>query len=382
MGSNMKKFLFVINNMHIGGTRSSLLNLLKYLEKETDVEVYLYLLSNHGEYLNMIPKGITQIETGWISDAVYAKPAELTKLQIIIRAFIKLLRQFFGDERVYTLINKKLTNKIGIKFDVAIAFSEGEPVNFVAETMADRRYAWIHNDFSNLTGTKAGYEYALKKLNKIFFVADAAKKDFQQAYPIFTDKLGIIKNTINFEGIIEKANFDTDVSLYDLNKINIVSVGRVSNQKAFERIPEVMYGLKQSKIVWHIIGDGEEMSNLSAMVTNSEFCGEIILHGAKQNPYPYIKYADLLVVTSLYESQPMVILEALSLGTPVISTNFTSACELLKDKEYGVLCDNSVEGITEAVKVCMKGNNLDEMRSACSQFQYDNVSIVREIIEL
>ncbi|WP_311928361.1 glycosyltransferase [Enterococcus dongliensis] len=359
------------------------MNLLKLLEREDDIKVYLYLLSDHGKYMNMIPDGIERIQTSWLSNCIYAKPTELTVIQKIVRLFAKCARKVFGDERIITEVNKRLTKRLfRNSFDVAIGFSEGEPVNFIAEAKAEKKYAWIHNDYSNLTGTKAGYDYALEMMNNIFFVAEAARKDFSDAFPQFKSKLRIIKNTIDFGGIVKKAEISDQEVNYNLEKINIVSVGRVSKQKAFERIPEIITRLSNVELQWHIIGDGDMMLDLRNAIQAFNVEGKIVLHGSKQNPYPYVNKADLLVVTSLYESQPMVILEALTLGVPVISTNFTSARELLYGNGYGMLCDNSVDGIANAIEECLKGNNLDRMRMACREFEYDNKAIVKEIISL
>lgn len=378
----MKKFIFVINNMHIGGTRSSLLNLLRLFPYD-EAEVDLYLLSDHGEYIDMIDERVNRVKTTWVSNAVYAKPSEISVVQKIYRGIIRLLRKIIGEEKILTHVNRKIARKLSENnYDISIAFSEGEPVNVAAEISAQRKYAWIHNDYSNLTGVKAGFMSALEKLNNIFFVAEAAKMDFAKAYPCYENKLSIIRNTINFKDIENKANTKLVDVEYKNDVINIVSVGRISKQKAFNRIPEIASQLRKFKFHWYIIGDGDQRSFVEEAIDKYQVSDLVTLCGAKSNPYPYIKQADLLVVTSLYESQPMVILEALSLKTPVISTNFSSAMELLCDQKYGVLCTNSVDGIFLALRECLNKKVLLEMKEECRDFKYDNNAIVREVMKL
>lgn len=104
--------------------------------------------------------------------------------------------------------------------------------------------------------------------------------------------------------------------------------------------------------------------------------------GAKSNPYPLIKNADVMVVTSIYESQPMVMLEALTLGVPVISTQFTSAFEILENKPYGILCDNSVEGIADALNNNLNSKALTGLREGCKAFCYNNAEIISKVLGL
>ena len=88
--------------------------------------------------------------------------------------------------------------------------------------------------------------------------------------------------------------------------------------------------------------------------------------------------ADILVVTSIYESQPMVILEALTVGLPVITTRYSSAEEILKDKPYGIICENNEEALANCL-LNISEENVENMRLAASCYEYDNKKIVDSI---
>lgn len=132
-------------------------------------------------------------------------------------------------------------------------------------------------------------------------------------------------------------------------RLDTESVGRIENQKAFDRIVGVLKrldGLKD-KINWIVIGNGSQRKMIERQIIQEKLQDSIRFVGPKTNPYPYIANSDLFVLTSIYESQPMVIMEALTIGIPVVSTNFESAYELLENKKYGVICDNSEEGLRD-----------------------------------
>ena len=370
--------------MHIGGTRTSLLNLLDLLPSE-DNEVYLYLLSSQGEYMSMINENVNIIKTTWLSNTIYSKLDEINVFQKIIRGGICILRKLFGNDRILTVANSKIAKRIERKFDVGIAFSEGEPVDFLYAVSADRKYAWIHNDYTNLSGAKAGMKKSLDVLNGIFFVANAAKNNFEKYFPQYSNKLKVIKNTINFEEINVKANKKNEKIPYKNNEINIISVGRITQQKAYEKIPEIIVQIRNvnKKFHWYIIGGGEKQEEIENKSKSMKTDDLLTFCGPQKNPYPYIKKADLLVLTSYYESQPMVILEALSLGVPVVSTNFSSAKELLENQSYGILCEENIESIAEVITKCLTSKDLlDKLTYECVHFTYDNSHIISEIKDL
>ena len=63
---------------------------------------------------------------------------------------------------------------------------------------------------------------------------------------------------------------------------------------------------------------------------------KIIFLGKKQNPYPYFKIADSLILTSEYEGFPVVYLEAMLLELPIITTDVSDSLKVVKDK-YGIV---------------------------------------------
>ena len=71
--------------------------------------------------------------------------------------------------------------------------------------------------------------------------------------------------------------------------------------------------------------------------------------GKKDNPYPYIKNADLLVCASFTEGYNLTVAEALVLGTPVLSTDCEGPREILDNGKYGMLVENSEQGLYDGL---------------------------------
>ena len=89
--------------------------------------------------------------------------------------------------------------------------------------------------------------------------------------------------------------------------------------------------------------DGRQRKDLEAMIKEEWLDNEIELLGFNNNPYPYIKNADLFVCSSRSEGYSTVITESLILETPVFTTECSGMRELLKDGRLGMIVKNNTE---------------------------------------
>lgn len=380
----MKKYLFVINNMEIGGTRSSLINLLHLFVKE-DVKVDLFLLSPHGEYMNQIDEKVNILPTSYVCETIYTKNSGLIGWRKILGYLLSIVHKCVGKDLMARVIAKRLNSKCKCDYDVVVGFQEGDTVNISAYINGEKHYCWIHNNASDIGANGIGTSQAFAQMNEVFFVAEAAERDFIQHMPSFKEKTRIIRNTINVKAIEDGANeFVNDLPCNCGDVIKIASVGRFAAQKAFYRIIEMAKHLREKGIPfkWIIVGNGPDREEFLKLVCQNELNECVLSLGNRSNPYPYMKWADLLTVTSKYESQPMVILESLILGKPVLSTNFPSAHEILGDKAYAYLCPNTDEGVVEGIDDVLVNGFINKMKIAGKSFEYDNQSILNEILNL
>lgn len=128
--------------------------------------------------------------------------------------------------------------------------------------------------------------------------------------------------------------------------IRFVSVGRLSPEKNHERLirafAEVYAASAGARLV--IVGEGPLRRDLQALVAELGLAAVVKFAGQQKNPYLIMSRSDCLVVSSDYEGQPMVILEALTLGLPVVTTNFGSASSALP-KGSGLIVEQSEEDL-------------------------------------
>jgi glycosyltransferase involved in cell wall biosynthesis len=110
--------------------------------------------------------------------------------------------------------------------------------------------------------------------------------------------------------------------------------------------------------VW-ILGTGPDENILKEQAEKLEITQSCLFLGFR-NPYPYLKSADIFVMTSDYEGLPLVMCEAMILAKPVVSTAVTGPNELLEGGRYGLLVENTEDAIEKGLSDMLQNKELRE----------------------
>lgn len=126
---------------------------------------------------------------------------------------------------------------------------------------------------------------------------------------------------------------------------NVGILARLSEEKNHELFIKIADQLRHiPNIMFYIAGDGPEKEKIKEMIQTLNLSQKIKMVGAVQNPESFIKDMDLLILTSHREVFPMVILEAMAVGTPIISINRGGIGEAIIENKTGFLInEHSVE---------------------------------------
>lgn len=131
----------------------------------------------------------------------------------------------------------------------------------------------------------------------------------------------------------------------------ICAVGRLSAEKGFERLLVIHKRLLEEgirhKLV--IVGDGPDRDFLPRLVRALEVEDSVILAGYQSNPYPYMKRSKFLVCSSFTEGLPVIAMEALCLGVPMVSA-VPSVAEAFGEEECGLITENDNRSLLEGLR--------------------------------
>jgi hypothetical protein len=133
-----------------------------------------------------------------------------------------------------------------------------------------------------------------------------------------------------------------------------------------------------NKICWYIIGAGSQKEYIEKEIRLYHLEDTVIMLGAKDNPYPYFKSADLYVCTSDSESFSYTIFESKILHTPVLSNNFPVAYEVL-DNDCGWVCPMDEMPTLLSDIINDNGGIYTQVKKSIKNFNYDNYAIIRVV---
>ena len=375
------KILFVNTQLSTGGIATSLKNLCERLEKYPDIYIDLVLFNKNEEKRYKLPSSVNikyinnkYLELCTTSFNSIVKSKNIIKM--INGFYIRMLRRILGPEKFMKFIMKKTKPLKG--YDIAISFRNDEyqhtPYNicgcndFVLDCVSARKkIAWIHNDPDRHGFTYEIAKEKFKDFDEIVNVSQGCKDRFDEIIPEYKYKSKLVYNTFNYDEIIKKSDELNPYENVDDEKIKLVTIGRISNeQKRMDRIVNICKNLKQKNIenyIWYVVGDGPDEEELKKQVEELNLNDKIIFVGKQSNPFPYMKYADCLVMTSEYEAFPMTLNESLILETPIITTNHISAKEIVQDGINGFIAQNNSNSITEKVSHILENEKVvDELR--------------------
>lgn len=354
----MKKILIVNNNLDMGGIQTSLINLLWEIHNAYDITLLLF--SKSGALLKAVPENVKVISPCKCYSVLGLTKEELKKypLLFLIKAFLLKYASVFSRRSAMKLLGVFQKRIKG--YDSVISYSHltnhkyftNGCADFVLDkTVSNNKICLIHCDYFNSGSMtdKNNAQYAA--FDRIACCSDSVKERFLQGSAMDRSKVYTLRNF--FDATIEKKAADCPY-IYDDSYINLVSVARVSAEKGIDRAITALANSKRTDIRYYVIGDGPKRNDLVSKVNAYGLKDQVFFLGVQENPYRYMVNADYLLVPSVHEAAPMVFDEAKILGLPVLTTNTTSAMEMV-GTEHGRVFDNSQEGIVSVLSELSKG---------------------------
>lgn len=331
----MKKILFAAKDLNIGGIETALISLVNELVKEYKVTVVLE--KAEGTLFEDLDKNVKVMEYN---------PSEC-KIKII-RKIINMFKRI------------KFTVMLKNKYDFAAAYATySKMASFVARTASKNNALWGHStygllykDDDKMRDFFRGLNY--DKFKHIIFAASDSKDDFIKVMKYEKDNIIFCNNLINYRRILKLSN---EYEVEKDKRYTFLTVARhEEHSKKFTRLIEAAKMLKEEGLEFKVnmVGDGPETDMYRKLVKENNLNDNFVFLGRKQNPYPYFKSSDCLILTSEYEAFPVVCVEAMILKTPIITTNIADVQEIVAGK-FGKV----VEKDTNEIYIAMKENILN-----------------------
>lgn len=331
-----RRLIICIPSLRLGGAAKIALNLCEfYMENDTDVSLILTGGQPGEEVFTGIPAGVNLIT---IPGSGLNRWLQLMlKIGYLAYHFRRLKASAIlavrHDATLLSSLGWKLAGRPG-KFFIREINPISKTLNRKAAVIRLLQAAYASAD--GVIANSKAVELALAEKN---WLAE--------------EKIHVVDNPVLTPGLYAKAAMPVDDAWITGRRVPlVVTIGRLQKMKDHESLIKA-FKLVKKKVDCRlmIIGEGEEMENLKSMVDNLELGESVRLVGGLENPYPYLREADLFVLTSKYEGFGNVLVEALSLGKKVVSTDCVGGpAYILNYGAYGALVPvGAVEDIAEAI---------------------------------
>ena len=274
------------------------------------------------------------------------------------------------------------------EFDYEIAYLEGIPTAFVAaKRTSGKKIAFLHYDLSGHQIDLAIYKdphrcYDMyRRFDRVCFVSADSLVGFDKVYG-HLEQSCVVHNVIDASAVLRGAQQPISRS-FSAKGLKMVSVGRLALQKNYEELLMVFAELSADydMELW-IIGEGEERKNLENIIRKHHL-DNVYLLGFCDNPYPYVKKADLYVCSSSFEGYNTAVLESVIIGTPVLTTDCAGMSELLDNGRFGMIVERSYDGLKNGLKAFLQSpEKLLEYRDNLAGFSPDDLPFARDYQEL
>ncbi len=330
----MKKIAFIMQCLTGGGAERTVANLSLELSKSYDV----YILLFDG-------KRVTYPHNAKIIDL--ALPSKLGRFAKVVNVFRRI--------RAVRKIKKEY------QFDSVVSFMFGANIVNVLSRRKEQVITSARNYLSvyGLNQVKLFRErFVARRSDKIVAISEMVKSDLVDNFGLPEEKITTIYNPCEVDKVVSLSE-KTPPLEFDSSCFYFITVGRLVHQKgqwnllkSFKLLSEKC---ENARLV--ILGSGELEKKLREMTCDLKIEEKVIFGGFADNPFSYVKRADVFVLTSLHEGLGNVILEAMACGKPIISTDCYAG-------PREILAPNTVlKSKTKQVEKCQYGILVPELPS-------------------
>ena len=396
------KILFVVNTLGRAGAETALLELLDSLQQK-EYQISLYVMLGQGELADRLPKNVRLLNKHYTNCSVHTAKGRILLAKTVLVSFFRngrlLQKAGVFIKNMMEMIKKRQiqTDKLcwsivaqGAEipdetYDLAVAYLEGASTYFTsASVKAAKKAAFLHIDYARAGYTRAMDRGCYEAFDRIFAVSDEVRDRFLEMYPEYGDRLYVFHNLVNQKKIRMLAK-ESGGFPEDFNGYRILTVGRLTREKAYDLALRALYLLKQEGLAvrWYVLGEGDQRSSLEKQRTSLKLKDDFVFCGAVENPYPYYRQCDLYVHATRYEGKSIAIQEAQTLGCAILASDCSGNREQIEDGVDGRFCPLTPEGIAAGIRELLNEKELRIRlgKAAAKRTMYDKQDLA-QLLEL
>jgi glycosyltransferase involved in cell wall biosynthesis len=342
-----------------GGAERVMANLASNFA-QTGLKVDLILVKSQGPYLSLVPPEVRVIEL------------KASKTQNSLWDLVKYLRK---EKPTILLSAMHYANEIALwagalaRVPTKVVICEHNTLSIYAKNTSRKVERWTP------LFAKLFYPWA----HKIIAVSHGVAQDLVKVTGLPASCMQVIYNPVFTPDLAQKAKEPVHHPWFEEGKPPVIlGIGRLVGQKDFETLIRAFAQIRQSIPARLMIlgSNAGSQTGLEKLIKALGIDAEVALPGFVNNPYSYLARAKVFVLSSRWEGLPLVLVEALAIGTPIVSTDCESGpAEILDHGRYGVLVPvKNPTAMAEAILKVLDGDVPPIDRSWLEQFKIENIA--------
>ncbi|OAT80988.1 hypothetical protein A6P54_13410 [Bacillus sp. MKU004] len=351
-----KKVLIMCSNMDIGGFQKSLISLLTYFDYES-YEVDLLLFRPEGIFMDLIPEQVNVISSKIPKE--YFMPLKKSFLGLLKKRHFKLMVyrlicSSIGliDKGMGAILMSKAIPPLEKTYNISIDYN-GQYILYymVDKVKANKKITYFHSDYEMWSYYKNADRKYYKKVDNIVTVSDICVNSLIRFFPSEQFKVKKIENIISEETVnifpLDKKSFEDN-----FDGVRILTVGRVCIEKGIDIAIEACSILKSQglNVRWYVVGPIFDKEHFTSLIKRYDLKEDFIFLGPTNNPYNYMRDADIIAHPSKFEGKAVVIEEAKILKKLIVATSFSTVFNQLKNGEDGIIVEMDKKDLAAGIK--------------------------------
>lgn len=346
----MKKILFCINSLTVGGAEKILVQISKMLSENEEFEIEVLTMKETRNFL------VDEIE-------------KVAKYDFILsNEDLKNNIKFVNSLKKKWKIQKKIK-----KFDIVIDFLDGDFYKYL-KNFNKKKIIWLHSSYSSLLIRKRDISKKIRVYDKIVTICEEMKEELLELEKdLDISKIVNVYNPFNFNEILEKSkeNFLLE-ELEDSKKKYFLTVCRLKEDEKDTETLLKAYSKYQGEELLYIVGEGPDRKKLEKLSKDLDLNKKVKFLGMKKNPYNWMKNSEAFILSSRLEGFGLVLVEALVLSKKIISSSCkVGPREILNNGEFGSLFEvgNEIELLENMQNIGKFNLNLEKLGKHLEKFE-------------
>ena len=352
-----QRIALFIPSLHGGGAERVMLNLAQgFVAEGRDVD--LVLVKAEGVYLKAVPDTVNVIDLncGRVLTSLF-------KLAVYLhRQKPKVLLSAMDHANIVAILARIIaasTTKIAVSVHSTLSVEVEKSPSWRGKIIP-----WFINR-------------CYPKADAVITVSTGVADDLANVTRLQRDSITVVYNPVVTPELLQQSMQPIEHQWFLPCKVPVLlAVGRLSEPKDFRTLIKAFAIIKkQRKCRLLILGEGEQRQMLEQLVKHLNLQNEVLLPGFVDNPYAYMKQADVFVLSSAWEGLVTVLIEAMACGTPVVSTDCPSgSSEILQDGKFGRLVPvGDAKALAAAVlKTLDEPLDAESLQLRANDFSMDN----------